>query len=330
MNISLPLSKFHPDTSKDLNFFNQYFSGRTSIFSEDESNIILKWPDYDSFYIDPKLQVGLDYVEKGFVAADIPKFYTRKKNYQFSFNDNWTLFSWSEWLLKRKNANQPVDNVVIVHIDDHTDCMSPLVFKNGNKYIDPIINSDIKEDDPESIKNSILSGAISIGSFMPIFLHAFEQLELRHLNNTYRLTGKESWASIDKGFVLDEVFSINGQRPVVKFNKNTNSLCRYFVTDDLDKLLKDIPKDAPVLLHIDMDYFNNRFDGDSDWEQHSYRHDPDSIAIQTKIEYVIKGILDVIPRSQIDDITIAVSPGFFPAEFWQQSMELIDKLLERK
>jgi hypothetical protein len=86
--------------------------------------------------------------------------------------------------------------------------------------------------------------------------------------------------------------------------------------------LDELP-DVPTLLHIDLDYFNNRFNGDSDWELHSSRHDPTSHEIMSAIDLVfntlaVRGIFD-----RIVDITVALSPGFFPAEFWSLAIERI-------
>ena len=37
----------------------------------------------------------------------------------------------------------------------------------------------------------------------------------------------------------------------------------------------DDPSGDPILLHIDMDYFNNRYDGDSEWQLREPRLDPE-------------------------------------------------------
>jgi hypothetical protein len=78
-------------------------------------------------------------------------------------------------------------------------------------------------------------------------------------------------------------------------------------------------------VHIDLDFFNNRYNWNSDWHEQPDRHDPSTERILDRIGDVVEALLPL--RSRIVDIAIGISPGFFPAEFWQPAYdELIREL----
>ena len=95
------------------------------------------------------------------------------------------------------------------------------------------------------------------------------------------------------------------------------SIIYRLVSNNIKEWLREIPKDVPILLHFDMDYFNNRFDGNSNWETELTRKHNLSLLEQKKLMADIFTHLaqeKLIP--QIKDIGIGISAGFFPAEFW--------------
>jgi hypothetical protein len=96
----------------------------------------------------------------------------------------------------------------------------------------------------------------------------------------------------------------------------------YTLTETPHGWLDDLPADGLILLHVDCDYFSNRYDGDSDWQTHSCIHDPRQAEVERSVDELC-GIPDPIITTQVHDITIAISPGFFPAEYWQRTVETL-------
>jgi len=77
-----------------------------------------------------------------------------------------------------------------------------------------------------------------------------------------------------------------------------------------------------------MDYFNDRYDGDSDWQGRTRLHDPSEPELKRRLDAVLNS-LEGLDRS-VSDIAIGISPGFFPAEFWAPYVERIDaRLIEQ-
>jgi hypothetical protein len=70
-----------------------------------------------------------------------------------------------------------------------------------------------------------------------------------------------------------------------------------------------------VWLDVDLDAFCNRYDGDSDRS--------DAVATDSEKKTLQKGVEDFLHRlslaswrDRIDAVSLAASPGFFPAEYW--------------
>src|SRR5205823_4355086 len=124
---------------------------------------------------------------------------------------------------------------------------------------------------------------------------------------------------------------LEGRRPsvgIVRQGENagdaslTNIAGTYRLTSRLDYWLAELP-DAPVLLHVDMDYFNNRYNGDSDWSERRSCHDPGLAEIVGRIDDLFDALSRYRVDSRIENVTVALSPGFFPAELWEESIARI-------
>jgi len=88
---------------------------------------------------------------------------------------------------------------------------------------------------------------------------------------------------------------------------------------------------VPILFHFDLDYFNNRFDGDSSWQTNPNARSHD-IGLDRQLQQ-LRGIIDGIRKrdlyKRIVDISIGISPGFYPAEYWQPMVENIERELHK-
>jgi hypothetical protein len=332
MKITLPLRQFPESRNEQHQLISGYFSGKEYQlnFSTENVDVILSWPQDSIYYIDPNLQTGLDWWDKNLLVKDMPLAIQRKPNYQLSLNDNWTLFAWANWLQRRIQKQQSIEKVIILHIDDHRDCMSPLLFlQEPGVYLDPLTNEKVTMEKPESILSAIESGAIAVGSFMPVFFHQIANIEFRHLLPPHRLPTAHKAGAIKNHLEKDDLLCLDCDRPTMVFGNHGHNQHIYCPTADLATFLANIPPDVPVLLHVDMDYFNNRFDGDSDWKSHEFRHDPTAESILRQVSEVFEATLASVPRKQLEDITVALSPGFFPAEFWKDTISIIDRKFQK-
>lgn len=216
---------------------------------------------------------------------------------------------------------------IILHVDDHRDFGSPRLRVETNGWSDMISGNAVTLSDPASVTNAIASGAIGMGSFMTPFLHRFPGCEVRHLCQPPKARSTEIFR-IEPGVVSDSLLDPLACRPSVtlKASEPYTGPSTYLFTPSIEDWLADT-QDRRFLLHIDLDYFNNRYDGDSDWSLHASPLDPPRDVIMARIDELASVLSPSDIAARIDDVVIAFSPGFFPAEFWQEAdRRLVDGL----
>lgn len=317
------------------NFLKEYFCELVASSKKvpEGWQIDLTRPPTNDYYIDPNLSKGLRWWSENFDPVqikDIPFAFHNTLGFQLSFQDSWTLYSWSKYFAGLHNTNLTDYEVTVLHLDDHDDFMSPRLFideESGN-WIDGITGQNVDLLDPQSIKESIESGAIGIGSFLAPLLHRLPRVHVRHLCSTEYLAERGGTHSISINTIEDNLLAPKKLRPAIGHSRTaadeTRSSHTYLVTDDLNNWLTDIP-DGPILVHFDMDYFNNRYNGDSDWIYHGAKYDPSESQVLDRIEEIFNAFQKHKITKKIADVAVALSPGFFPADLWATSITRISK-----
>ena len=75
-----------------------------------------------------------------------------------------------------------------------------------------------------------------------------------------------------------------------------------------------------------MDFFNDRFDGNDSWEtEHKRSHNPDVEKQKAMADKVFREIEKRHLEKRIIDISIGISPSFYPAEYWSTMVPYIMK-----
>lgn len=87
----------------------------------------------------------------------------------------------------------------------------------------------------------------------------------------------------------------------------------YIGTDDLAAWTADIPADAAVLLHIDLDYFNDRHGGGHP----SPGRDPSEFESLIRVREICTALAARGLAARIEHTAICCSPGFCPSERWE-------------
>jgi hypothetical protein len=335
--IFLPFDTLPKDTPTRLQLLQDYFTEHcvSSNLIGDLWSIDLQFPDFPEYYIDPHIMEGIAWWKSDLTISEIPFAVKTNQDFQLSLNDSWTLLAWSQWLSTYVERMGFPNEIIILHVDDHDDLMSPRIWDGKFGWNDAITGENVSLLKPNSIAKAIKSGAIGIGSFIVPLLHSIQRVQIRHLcATTYSVTRKGLY-SLTSNHVQDNLLNTKNKRIATKLQlcQNLSSVTTnnstYRVTANLDEWLKDLPTDIPILLHIDMDYFNNRFNGDSDWLMHRKRYDPS----YQEIALSISSMFDSLDRKKLIDkisnIAISLSPGFFPAEFWEASIAQIQYHLNK-
>ena len=293
-------------------------------------SISLMRPCGADYYIDPELSTGLRWWSASHRLTgitDIPFSFSRRRGFQISLQDAWTLLAWSEWLQTGSGTVPPV--LTLLHVDDHDDFMPPRLLAAHGGWHDAITGETFDLHQPVRVMSAIRSGAVGIGSFMAPLLHYCPEVHVRHLCATEYASQRKGPHQVHPVFAQDAVLAPGTPRPALEVHPDYALTLEgtrghpYLVTDDLKLWLHDLPA-GPVLLHIDMDYFNNRFNGDSDWRSVEARHDPALTEILERVDQLFNALDESKVSGRIVDCAVALSPGFFPAEFWEPAVERLE------
>ena len=331
-----------PDDEQERKaFLKNYFCEITASVQEraDGWSVVLSRPHQPDYYIDPDIMKGLAWWSARYGAVDvssIPFAIYKKPGLQLSLEDSWTLYDWSRWFKGHHKSIKKQQTVTLLHVDDHDDMMTPRVIVQEGKWLDPITGLAFDLLNPKSVESAINSGAIGIGSFMAPLLHLVPNVHIRHLCSTGYATDRQGPHVIRPIWVADDLLVPGSHRPALEIRPVTRSInansgadgCPYEVTDNLSHWLKDIPN-GPVLIHIDMDYFNNRFNGDSDWLEFGPKYDPSFSEVMLRIDQIFEAVRQAGIAPQIVSFSVALSPGFFPTELWPLAISRIEKYVSK-
>lgn len=289
----------------------------SAVRKDGEWELELRWPDEVERHVDLRIRQHLE-LWQGIGLSGMATARRRSGRVLTSLYDTWSLLTWSEWVARA--APGPDEPITVLHLDDHQDLMSPRLAIQDDGLIDLITGAPFDVRDPNSVRRACDSGAVGMGSFLTPFLLAFPRCDVRQLCQPPKTTG-----TLDHAFGpavrRDDLLQPGADRPAIALEPAEGpGPGRYRATNDLSDWLAGIGA-GPVLLHVDMDYFNNRYDGDGDWVDRMRRHDPTTDEVLSHIDEVTAAMRHAGLIDRIADAAVAFSPGFFPAELWQVAEE---------
>lgn len=316
-----------------------YFPDRAVKSTVDGSKVKLTVKPFPStsYYIDQRLHTGLRWWAQRTDESDgrplpvsqICGARTTIGGVGLSLSDAWSIAHWSRWWADQRT---PPTEVIVLHVDDHRDMMSPrLTLEQPGIFRDMLTGKAVVLSDPPTVDAAVLSGSIGMGSFLTPLLASGAVVHLRHLQAPGRHRLAHGRYALQFGTVEDDLLEPGAERPKIEYvrqNRRTRRISTYEVTDDLNDWIAELTTGVPVLLHIDLDYFNNRYDGDSDWLEFPRGHDVGQKAAVARARSLAATLrkLDTIASA-----TISTSPGFCPAELWGPLTEsLLDDLTPGK
>lgn len=282
--------------------------------------IALRAPTSAASFVDPRLGEGLAWWGDGVTAATVSLAVRLDAGFQLALDDCWTLFAWS--------CRDEPEEVDVLHLDSHADLGSPRLGREGGGWRDLLTGDPVALAAPESVASAIASGAIGIGSFFAPFLAAAPATRIVHLapaGRSPRPPGAYRWSVED---LRDDGVFAEALRPRVRIDgAEEDGEANLLVHHDLAAVLPRLGA-RPLYLHLDMDYFNNRYDHRPDWPARGH-HDPAPVAVLAAIDDVFAGLATHAAGARVVDVTVALSPGFFPAELWPPAIERVRAGVER-
>lgn len=239
-------------------------------------------------------------------------------------SEAWIPYAWSQFLTKKRTP----DRLTVIHIDDHSDLMSPFIAQKDNRYFDMFTKENVCFRTPQMIKKAIKSGAIYIGAMLTPIVLSIPTTRVLHLKQNV----STSFSVMKYSPYADNLLINGGQRMAISFREahNTQEPSLYFRTSDPTLLPQYILPDSAVLLHIDMDYFNNRYNGSTSWRTECLGLDLPFFKQTALMDSICRVIGDINMKVPISCTYIGISPSFYPSEFWKCGLRYLLTNLDSK
>ena len=275
-------------------------------------------PNDFSYYIDPQLRKSLENWPEFVNLESLGSYWRFYKNGMISFNDSWSLFYWSllfKWL---DSQGIPTTKFTLLHIDDHVDMASPLLISQESSFECIFSHREVNFSNPESIQQALERKSIDIGSFITPLIHAIDFGHVFHWRLAHQ--GPSLHKTLSRATQIDTLLAPDKKRPSITFDKEKPANYKFSVASTLPDLHDITHGSSFLLLHIDCDAFNNRYNGDANWNPLRASIDLNLDQIKPKIHH----LLEQVSRLKIPVfMNVALSPGFFPSEYWKETCNLI-------
>lgn len=233
------------------------------------------------------------------------------------FSDAWFYYVYTNIIGKYYNSES---NIVIIHVDDHKDMMAPFIGYKNNDFYNLLEGRKVDIQNVNDVIDMIDSGVITIGSMMTPLFFSKDNITVIHLTNELE---EEAAYSIKTEVYTDTVLTGDiGRIHLEKKPMNTGN-SKYISVNNPYDIIKLVNESDFVLLHYDMDYFNNRFNGSNDWEFGEGHHNPGFDEQKRKMDEICKALSALIKKVPIIHTAIGLSPSFYPNEYWRIGVEYL-------
>lgn len=276
----------------------------------------LRWPTYDGWYIDTNA-VPMANRMYGLSLDSIPIFTKQQRfgnaDFLFSMIHSRAIIVAARATHRRRRT--PLS--CIVHIDDHTDLMPPVLAFSGEygKLVDVIYNQSVDLSDPLSVSAAVDRGVISKGNFLAAYLIANPPGELIHISKSHN----ESSSWLDRVNIDFELAGRTYNRTDLKqIDKPTSTSWRFLKARTIPSQI-DPEYSSGIWLDVDLDEFCNRYNGDSNSRLVGETLEEKNEMIR-RIDAFLMELSQARWISQIEAISVAVSPGFFPSDYWSYAI----------
>jgi hypothetical protein len=224
----------------------------------------------------------------------------------FSMVHAWALLAGS--MAVNRRGGRPLGH--IVHVDDHTD-LGPSMLQplpEAGMLRDEVFDSEIILADPDSVVAAIRRGAVNKGNFLTAHLLGYPASVVyvgeRLHEGEFHVVGETEAATLGGRSFARARFRLDPAGPAEGTFRQTRVLPDVAAADG-----------AGVWLDVDLDYFSNRYNGDSD----NFSAVPEPGEHELVMRHVgrfLEELSSVNWLAEIEAVSIAISPGFFPADHW--------------
>lgn len=308
-----------PTQNNTIDFLFDYFNG-LEIECTESNNYYQVTVSPNQYTYCEDISQGLDFL--GISIKEVNDYCVISDNMALCLSENWLAYAFV-FLTERDHYDKIAMN--IIHIDDHSDLMSPFIYNHKEKFYDMLSGNEVIFNKSKSLKKAVQSGAITIGSMLTAIIYAMEYANIIHIKKN----AISQEFSILKDKISDHILHKGCQRIIIKKINSCNKANKYFVTDNWNDLEKRINPEYPSLLHIDMDYFNNRYNASTSWMENKITNNPDIMQQKQEIDRLINTIKKITKITEIKYVLIGISPSFYPVEYWESGLNYLTENLKK-
>ncbi|MCB1073328.1 MAG: hypothetical protein KDK96_09555 [Chlamydiia bacterium] len=321
LKFNVPRSLLSNNKMLRRQFLDEYFPSGLIPFEQgigNEWEITAFTPLDSDYYVDPNLNETLKKWQHPIAIENIGNYRSFYKNSMISFYDSWSVYFWSllTSFLVKNNEEKPI-TYTLLHIDDHKDLSSPLIVEDNTGYRSLLTKEKVTFLEPDSIERAISTKSIGIDSFILPLLVNSDTLDIFHIR--YAHNNKPNSYNLKILKEADTLLSRENERITLKLC-NDPSVYSYSICDENFFFKNKIKQDSIILLHFDCDAFINRYNLDMNWTPRTVSIDLGLSEIKEKVLKLIKN-LESLPNPIF--VNIALSPGFFPAEHWEEICDFL-------
>jgi hypothetical protein len=280
---------------------------------EEENSVRLLGPEMSYHQADPYLRARLHEMSLG--TEDILSYISRNDRIDFCFEDSWTGYFIAERFEKRRRD----EALTIIHLDDHTDMMATLLCLSGDRLVDPTNGDPFDPRCCGDWRSAIYSGAINIGNYMTPLYYSGNRIHIIHLNNSPESTDLR-WISrqpCQYKLIPEKQFAT-----IARIDSPHADIVGSYRADSSAEKISCENSSNWVIVHIDLDYFINDFNGAS--RGPDYAPDP---VLRTRAAEKLDRFFVALANADIsvDRWIIATSPGFCSAYHWVWLLSKIEE-----
>lgn len=272
---------------------------------EKENAVCLLGPEMSYHDADPYLQKRLDEMFVG--REEVLTYTSRAESIDICFEDSWTGY----FIAELRGEPRRDDALTIIHLDDHTDLMATLLCVSDCGLVDPTSGALFDPMCSSSWRSAIHSGAVNIGNYLTPLYYSDRSIHIRHLNNNSE-PGAFYWIAREPCHY--DLFPGRRFAAIAKRNSTGPAVVgSYYASSSPDSVVQ-IPPSTRAIIHIDLDYFINDFNGAI--RGSTYLPDP---ALRDNATKKLERFFGALANSEIivDRWIIATSPGFCSAYHWE-------------
>jgi hypothetical protein len=268
--------------------------------------------------VDPFLPEVLKRFGEGLTLDDVASYRSSTPLFDLCFEDCWTGY----FIAKQLQMQASRGDLLLIHLDDHADMMPTLLCRSTEALVNPVSGETFDPASSSNWESAIRWGAVTIGNFMTPLFYLGTSVHVRHINNTTK--SEERWHVSRDSRQYDLIPEKRFATVNKDHSRNAESIGTYWVGSSPEAVLDCV--DHPwTLVHIDLDYFINDFNGTSRGDNYF-----PSLTLQVeakqKMERFFKALTRLSPT--VDRWLIATSPGFCASFHWEFLLQEISRSIE--